>query len=390
MVTCLKHYPGDGWEERDQHIVIGNNGLSCEEWDNSYGKVYSHFINDGLLSIMVGHFTMPAYQRKLNPNLQDKDIMPACLSPELINGLLRGQLGFNGLVLTDQTRMLGYYAMKRKDAIVQSIASGIDIVLGINDIEEDVENMKRGIEDGRITPERLQDAIYRILATKAAIGLHKKQKDGTIVPSPEALSVVGCEKFKKWAVEASDSSITLVKDTKNILPLRPETHKHLLINFLGSAFTTNLLGQGVATGGSAGVKENIIKAFEDAGFEVTVYEEVPGLRTKGKISEFEEKYDAALIFADFSGFATTNSIRVNWGSPMSNGAPWYEPEIPTIFVSLNYTNHMIDVPRIPVFINAYNDQPYTIELLVKKLMGESQFRGKYNENVWCGCWDTHF
>jgi beta-N-acetylhexosaminidase len=51
---------------------------------------------------------------------------------------------------------------------------------------------------------------------------------------------------------------------------------------------------------------------------------------------------------------------------------------------------MIDVPRIPVFINAYNDQPYTIELLVKKLMGESQFRGKYNENVWCGCWDTHF
>ena len=44
MVTCLKHFPGDGWEERDQHIVIANNGLSCEEWDETYGKVYRHFI----------------------------------------------------------------------------------------------------------------------------------------------------------------------------------------------------------------------------------------------------------------------------------------------------------------------------------------------------------
>ncbi|MBQ4187289.1 MAG: glycoside hydrolase family 3 protein, partial [Firmicutes bacterium] len=108
MVTCLKHFPGDGWEERDQHIVIANNGLSCEEWDETYGKVYRHFIDEGVLSIMVGHFTMPAYQHFFNPEMEEKDMKPATLSKELITDLLRGKLGYNGLVLTDQTMMLGY------------------------------------------------------------------------------------------------------------------------------------------------------------------------------------------------------------------------------------------------------------------------------------------
>ena len=62
--------------------------------------------------------------------------------------------------------------------------------------------------------------------------------------------------------------------------------------------------------------------------------------------------------------------------------------MPTVFISLNYTNHMIDVPRVPIFINAYNDKPFTIDLLVEKLMGDSPFKGHYNENVWCGLWDT--
>lgn len=390
MLTCLKHFPGDGWEERDQHLVIANNGLSCEEWDSIYGKIYKHFINQHILSIMVGHFTLPAYQRYLNPDLEDKDMMPACLSPELIDGLLRKQLGYNGLVLTDQTMMLGYYAMKRTDAIVQSIACGIDLILGINDIEEDIAAMKAGIADGRITAERLEDAVCRTLAAKAAIGLHKKQQAGTLVPDPSALDIVGCEKFRSWAVDAADSSITLVKDTRRQLPIRPETHKRLFVNFLGSNATTNQMGVGVSSGGSSGVKAYLKNALEQAGFEVFLYEEKGFRSPKGKTADFSRNYDAALIVADFTGFATLNSIRIHWGAPMSNGCPWYAPEVPTAFISLNYTNHMIDVPRVPIFINAYNDQTYTIDLLIQKLMGNSPFRGSYNETVWCGRWDTHF
>ncbi|MCF0134879.1 MAG: glycoside hydrolase family 3 protein [Lachnospiraceae bacterium] len=391
MISCLKHFPGDGWEERDQHLVIANNGLSCEEWDALYGDIYTHFIQQGVRSIMVGHFTLPSYQRYFNPDLKDEDMLPATLSPELINGLLRTKLGYNGLVFTDQTKMLGYYAMKRTDAVVQSIVAGLDFVLGINDIEEDVAAMTAGILDGRITPERLHDAICRTLATKASIGLHTLQKEGCLVPPAEALAVVGCAKHKQWAVEASDAAITLVKDVKHQLPIRPETHKRLFLNIIGNAATKDTMAV-IATGGGASqsVKDMIADKFREAGFEVDIYEEKGFTVGKGKTKEFAEKYDAAIIIANLTGFAMTNSVRINWGSPMSNGCPWYAPEIPTAFISLNYTNHMCDVPRVPIFINAYNDKPYTIDLLIQKLMGNSPFRGSYNENVWCGMWDTHF
>ena len=388
MVTCLKHFPGDGWEERDQHLVIANNGLSCEEWDAVYGKIYSHFIAQGVKCIMVGHFTMPAYQRYFNPKLKDEDMLPACLSPELINGLLRTKLGYNGLVMSDQTMMLGYAALPRTEAIVQTIVSGLDIVLGINDIEEDVAAMKAAVEDGRITEERLHDAVCRILATKASIGLHKLQAQGKLVPPPDALATVGCEKHLRWAREASDSAITLVKDRKHQLPIRPETHKRLFVNYIGNSATQSLMGVGIATGGNTNIQDVIRQKLEEAGFEVTMYEEKGFRAPKGKTLEFAKQYDAALIFANFSGFATQNSVRLSWGSPMSNGCPWYAPQIPTAFISLNYTNHMLDVPRVPIFINAYNDKPYTIELLIQKLMGDSPFRGSYDENVWCGMWDT--
>lgn len=390
MVSCLKHFPGDGWEERDQHLVVGNNGLSCQEWDATFGRIYSHFIERGVKSIMVGHFTLPAYQRALNPQLKDEEMMPAPLSPELINGLLRGKLGYNGLVLTDQTMMLGYYAMPRTEAIVQSILSGCDIVLGISDVEEDVATMEAAISSGRISESVLKDAIYRILGTKASIGLHTLQAQGKLVPPVDALRVVGCEKHKKWAVEASDAAITLVKDVRHELPIRPETHKRLFVNFLGNATTKSQMGVGIATGGDISAKEIIRQKLEEAGFEVDMFEEKGFRAPKGSEAAFKARYDAALVFADFSGFATLNSIRISWGTPMSNGCLWYAPLVPTAFISLNYTNHLVDVPRVPIFINAYNDKDYTIELLIQKLMGNSPFRGSYDENVWCGKWDTHF
>ena len=106
VASCIKHWPGDGTEERDQHLVLGVNELSVEEWEESFGQVYRNHINNGVMSIMAGHIALPEYQKALVPGLEDKDILPATLAPELINGLLKEKLGFNGLVLTDATHML--------------------------------------------------------------------------------------------------------------------------------------------------------------------------------------------------------------------------------------------------------------------------------------------
>ncbi len=59
LATCVKHWPGDGTEERDQHLVLGVNELSVEEWEASFGKVYRGLIDDGLHSTMAGHIALP-------------------------------------------------------------------------------------------------------------------------------------------------------------------------------------------------------------------------------------------------------------------------------------------------------------------------------------------
>ena len=100
LACCCKHFPGDGVEERDQHLVLGCNDLTVEEWEKSFGKVYRAVFEAGVESVMVGHICMPAWSKKLRPGMTDDDILPATLSPELLQDLLRDRLGFNGLART--------------------------------------------------------------------------------------------------------------------------------------------------------------------------------------------------------------------------------------------------------------------------------------------------
>jgi beta-N-acetylhexosaminidase len=95
MAASIKHFPGDGHDERDQHLVTSVNGLSCEEWDATYGLAYRTCIAAGAKTVMVGHILQPAYIRHFNPGIRDEDMLPATLSPELLGGLLRTKLGFN-------------------------------------------------------------------------------------------------------------------------------------------------------------------------------------------------------------------------------------------------------------------------------------------------------
>ena len=164
IACCTKHFPGDGSEERDQHLLMGCNDLSCEEWDATYGKVYQALIDDGLESIMAGQICQPAYTRKFHPEIKDEEIKPATLSPELLQNLLRGQLGFNGLIVTDASHMAGLTcSCPRSEQVPGTIAAGCDMFLFFHDPEEDLRYMMEGYKNGIITEERLSDALHRIL-----------------------------------------------------------------------------------------------------------------------------------------------------------------------------------------------------------------------------------
>ncbi len=389
VIPCLKHFPGDGWEERDQHLAVGNNGLSCKEWDETFGKIYQTSIDNGLLSIMVAHFTLPAYEKGLNPDLEEKDMQPACLSKELVDGLLRQKLGFNGLAVTDQTKMMGFYGMSRMKAIPWTIACGCDMVLGINDMEEDYSAMEEGIRSGIITEERLKDALYRILACKAAIGLHKRKAGEGFRPGKEALSCIACEEHTAIARKAAAKAVTLVKNTKGQLPFKPDIYKKIGVFVLSGnvGHQKSIYGQGVQSGGSEDTATNVLETLVRYGYEPELME---SSMEKGKIRDFKARYDAVMLFADISGFAQTNSVRLMWPDPMSSCYPWYIHDVPTVFVSFNYTNHLIDVSRVPGFINAYNNRPETIDETIRRIAGLAEFEGRYDDDVWCGTWDTRF
>lgn len=376
LATCVKHFPGDGTEERDQHIVLGVNELTPDEWDASFGKVYRTLIDDGLHSIMVGHFAMPHYSQKLDPSLTYDDIMPATLAPELINGLLKTQLGFNGLVLTDASHMLGMSgAMKRRDFVPRAIASGCDMFLFFRDEAEDFGFMLQGYRDGVISGERLTDALRRILGLKAAIGLHQ----GGHVPTEAGLAVVGCERHLDLARDAADKAITLVKNTKNELPIRPETHPRIQLRYVHSADAGGIYK---ATSALDVCKEEL----EAAGFQVTVAR--GDERISGKVQDFVDSCDAVVEFCDVRGYAAENNYRIRWSAPMSADIPWFVWEKPTVFVSLNYTTHLTDVPMVKTYVNAYKNTREVIRQTIAKIMGDSEFKGTANELVWCDKWET--
>lgn len=404
MVCAMKHFPGDGIDERDQHLSNSVNSLSCEEWDNTFGKVYSGMIEAGIHSVMAGHIMMPAYQKHFNLEMKDEDTMPATLSKELISDLLKGKLGFNGLVVTDASHMVGLTAMmKRRDILPTAIAAGCDLFLFYNDPEEDLTYMMEGYHNGTITEERLQDALMRILGIKAYLGLHKKEKK-ELVPPREGLSIIGSEEYKNIAKEVSDKAITLVKNKENLLPISPNRFRRIL---LVPQETKNPMPFHKPDQNRKSSCEYLKEKLEAEGFEVEIYESVMDKIAKlppeeagkmmtnmyaGKapITSITDKYDLIIQVAYVMNMFGTVQ-RIGW--KMSKGTPdipWYVHEVPTIFISLSCPFHLADVPQVKTYINTYDKNEHTLDALVEKLLGRSEFMGVDPVDSFCGLPDTRW
>lgn len=383
VAVSIKHFPGDGVDERDQHLVTSVNSLSCEEWDKTFGKIYKGLIEAGALTTMIGHIAMPAYQKALNENFEDK-IVPATLSKELVTGLLREKLNFNGMIVTDATPMVGFTsAMKREIAVPTSIAIGCDMFLFNKEFDEDYEYMMNGYKNGIISEERLEEALVRILATKAALKLHDKKTNNTLIKNEEDLEIISCEKHLEWAYDCADKSITLVKDTQKILPINSNKYKRVLLQILGD-FSSN-----------ERVYTNFKKELEKNNFEVIDYvpETVEELFTrKNTVKEIKEKYDLVIYIGNIENASNKTVSRINWYTlfGLGNNLPWFVNEIPTIFVSLGNPYHLLDVPMIKSYINCYSNNNFVIEKVVEKLIGNSEFKGVSPIDPFCDREDTKY
>ena len=380
VIQCIKHFPGDGTEERDQHLVLGVNELTVDEWDDSFGRVYTHHIDNGVEMIMAGHIALPEYQKALDPKLEDKDILPATLAPELLQDLLKTKLDFNGMVITDASHMLGMSAaMRREDYVPRSIAAGCDMFLFFNNIEEDFNFMLNGYKNGVITEERMTDALRRVLGLKAKLNLPQKKEAGTLLKTEEDRSDIGSDEHLELRKNAADKGITLVKDTQNNLPISPETHRRIRLYYLEGE-----------KGGMMATSDETVNFLQEElarrGYDVTLND--GNSRVKGRTLEYRESVDLALEVANVVGYGAQNNYRIQWTVAMSNEVPWFVHEVPTVFVSLNYTTHLHDATMVKTYINAYHDNEENIRQLLDKLEGKSEFKGVPNENVWTDKWQA--
>lgn len=380
VAACIKHFPGDGRDERDQHLVSTINDLSCEEWDETYSKVYEECIQAGALSCMIGHILQPAYTRHFNPEIKDEEIMPATLSKEIMTDLLRRKLGFNGLICTDSSTMNGFsIPMDRREAVPLSIARGADIFLFSRNMREDFEYMAAGIENGTITPERLEEALTRILATKAALGLHH----GNNVPDiSESKEIIGCEQHKAWARECADKGITLVKEEKGILPITPERYKRILFYPIENNATHSFYA-------NTGVAEDIRQRLEKEGFEVTVFTPDPNFEGfTAPVKSYAENYDLCVYVVNLATMSNQTVVRIEWQQPMGANCPRFMSVIPTIAISTANPYHLLDMPRVRTYINTYSSNEENLSMLIEKLTGRSAFTGVSPVDAFCGRWDT--
>lgn len=382
FAACIKHFPGDGVDERDQHLVVSTNDLECERWDQTYGRVYKECIEAGVLSVMAGHIMLPAYSRLLTPGIQNDKILPASLSPDLIQGLLRKRLGFNGVVVTDASTMAGIMQhLPRWIAVPQSIEAGCDIFLFTRNQDEDYEFMMEGLKKGLLSERRLDEAVTRTLALKAALGLPEKQKIGTLVPQAPLLEGIGSQFTVELAHECANRSITLVK-SDGTLPITSPAGKRILLHVIGDeAAYGNIKG---------GKSQYFQKRLELEGFKVTRFD--PSTGFEGSMQPYCEvplQFDYIFYFCALATKSNQTSIRIEWSQPMGANCPIYIPSVPTVFISVENPYHLLDVPRIKTYINTYMNTEIVIDALVDKIVSRSPFVGQSPVDPFCGKWDAH-
>ncbi|MCC8099735.1 MAG: beta-hexosaminidase [Clostridiales bacterium] len=404
FACAAKHFPGNGQDFRDAHLSNNVNYFTPDKWDATYGLVYKTLIDNGLDAIMAGHIMLPEYAKAINPDLQDEDMMPATLSPEIMQGLLRDRLGFNGMVVTDASHMVGMTdRMTRKEMLPRCINAGCDMFLFFNDPDEDFSTMLAAYQDGTISEARMTEALTRILGLKAHLGMHKKSVDELVPSQATVEATLGKAEYKAMHKAISQDAITLVKyKDKDVLPITPERYKHVMIVHIkaaegGMSVLMKLLGAPPKKSAAEVLRDKLI----EKGFDAFIYEspidkikkqieagEQPSLNIyfagKNAIADFVSGQDLIISLCDVS------SGRPVFGLSKGGGEiPWYVFELPVVAIGCGQPTMLADIPQARTYINTYDAASDTFDALIDDLMtGPEAFKGSDPIDSFCGLFDT--
>lgn len=207
-LATAKHFPGHGETNIDSHLDLPTVASDRAHLDGVELVPFRAAIASGVSTIMTGHLAVPALETDRN--------LPATFSERIISDLLRQQMGFNGLVVTDALNMGGVAARySPAEAAVRSVLAGSDLLLVPTTIEAALAGLQEAVRSGRLPMSRVDDAVTRILRAKARLDLHLNSR-----VSLDALpTTFGRPEFHRAAADIADRGVTLLRDSPRLLPL---------------------------------------------------------------------------------------------------------------------------------------------------------------------------
>lgn len=207
MIATGKHFPGHGDTGVNSHLALPVVTVSRNRLDSVELIPFKEAVNSGVGAIMSFHGSMPAL---------DSSGVPGTLSSKVLTGLLRNEMQFKGIIISDAMDMRGvldqYGAV---EAVKRAVAAGVDVLIQPLNVSQTIDAVVAGVQEGRYTEARLDESVRRILRTKAVLGLNKAK----LVDLNALRGIVGDSSHINTSNRIAAQSITLVKDSLGYVPL---------------------------------------------------------------------------------------------------------------------------------------------------------------------------
>jgi beta-N-acetylhexosaminidase len=381
VIATAKHFPGHGDTATDSHRGLPVIDVSRQRLNSIELVPFQAAVNSGVGSVMTGHIGMPQIDPtpvvplprdvKIKPLDTDESgevvvengTMPTTMSP-VMNGILRRDLGFNGLIVTDAMSMSGltlYFT--QEEAAVRALEAGADLLLKPADPDATMRGVRDAIKSGRLTEQRIEQSTRRVLAAKYDLGLVKQR----LTPIEEIDLSVSAKDSVNLAREIAEHAITLVRDNDQLLPftkLKPDAKIFNLAITNGDdrLWISNSFVAAMARSGRK--LETVVLDDRSSDAEVQ--------------SAIERANRADLVIASLYG-------RVRTGQARSVGLP--DPGVraltaaiaskkPVVGISFGNPYLLQNFPQLPTYVVAYGDMPSLQQAAARALVGEIDVTGK--------------
>lgn len=336
--STVKHFPGHGDTAVDSHYGLPVIDHTREELDELDLPPFIAAIEEDVDAIMTAHIVVPVL---------DDSGLPATLSKPILTGLLREELGYEGVIVTDSLAMEGVRIIFSDDRVpVEAILAGADQMLMPPNLTVAISGVRDAVANGEITEERLDESVRRILTQKVKRGIF----DAPYADVDEAVGAVGTRKSVKTAQKIADDSVTLIADD-GTLPLRRRT---------------KLLVTGV---GSQVVLDNTVAELKEQGIDATgVLLGTINAAAQAKAVAAAADAEAVLVFTSSAGFVTPK-VQVDLVKALvATGKP-------VINASLRNPYDVVHVGPVNSSIAAYGNSACNVRAVARLVAGDIKPKG---------------